>query len=326
MNNKKNRKKILVIWIFLTSLLLTTTTYAWFTTNRVVTINSFNIHVAAEGGLEISADAISWKAILSLDDLNYAKNTYPNSRNQIPYVFEPVSTGGTVTNGLLNLYHGSPINEGTDFLLTTRKMVEEEGFGDESDGNFIAFDAFFKASSEMTIYLSTASKVAYASAENPGIENAIRVAFLNEGTIDANTDTALVQNMNSANRAYIWEPNYDTHTQYGVSNALNTYGITTTTTNASIIPYDGVINEINTGDHILLQEANSNKYPNFFRRVNIDYATQKDFDENQVLFTLEPGITKMRIYMWIEGQDVDCENNSSMGDVTIDLQITSNPS
>ena len=39
-------------------------------------------------------------------------------------------------------------------------------------------------------------------------------------------------------------------------------------------------------------------------------------------FSLKAGITKMRIYMWVEGQDVDCENTASGGNIIYSLQIT----
>ena len=63
-----------------------------------------------------------------------------------------------------------------------------------------------------------------------------------------------------------------------------------------------------------------------FRRINVDYATRKDFTDNVQVFSLQSGITKVRIYMWIEGQDVDCENNASYDDILFDLQLTVNPS
>ena len=40
------------------------------------------------------------------------------------------------------------------------------------------------------------------------------------------------------------------------------------------------------------------------------------------VFTLQPGITKIRVYMWVEGQDVDCENNASGGDLVYNLQFS----
>ena len=39
------------------------------------------------------------------------------------------------------------------------------------------------------------------------------------------------------------------------------------------------------------------------------------------LFTLEKGVTKVRVYMWVEGQDVDCENNASGGQISFTLQF-----
>ena len=34
------------------------------------------------------------------------------------------------------------------------------------------------------------------------------------------------------------------------------------------------------------------------------------------------GITKVRIYMWIEGQDVDCENNVTGTDITYKITLS----
>ena len=47
------------------------------------------------------------------------------------------------------------------------------------------------------------------------------------------------------------------------------------------------------------------------------------------VFELHQGITKMRVYMWIEGQDIDCENNASGTDITYNIELsireTTNP-
>ena len=40
------------------------------------------------------------------------------------------------------------------------------------------------------------------------------------------------------------------------------------------------------------------------------------------IFTLSAGITKIRMYMWIEGQDVDCENTASGTDISFNVQFT----
>ena len=40
------------------------------------------------------------------------------------------------------------------------------------------------------------------------------------------------------------------------------------------------------------------------------------------VFSLKAGITKVRMYMWIEGQDVDCEDDASGLNIAFDLQLT----
>ena len=40
------------------------------------------------------------------------------------------------------------------------------------------------------------------------------------------------------------------------------------------------------------------------------------------VFTLQPGITKVRVYMWVEGQDVDCEDHASGSALTYNLQFS----
>lgn len=325
MKENKKRKKLLLFPLIFSFLLFMTTTYAWFSSNRVVSIDSLDVHVQADGGLEVSTDAVNWKQVITVQDIMNARDNYRNSVNQIPYQFYPVSTGGNISQGKLEMFKGEATNtDSTDFILVSQPSVETEGFGEESEGSFIAFDLFFRTTNRKELYISSNSEVTYLGEESKGIENATRVAFLNEGTSGDNAFTA--QSLNQANKAYIWEPNYDTHTEFGVQNAQNIYGITTSMTGGALLPYDGVTSEIKAGDHVLLQNANSNSYPSMFRRVNVDIHTPKNHGTNEKLFDLTPSITKVRIYMWIEGQDVDCEDNASYGDISFRLEFTTNPS
>lgn len=332
MKNRRNSKMLyLLILLMFTTIMLSTTTYAWFTSNRVVTINSINVHVAASGGIEISADGSNWKSVIFPEDLiTVHDTTYPTSVNQIPGTMEPVSTGKEIdpSNGFLKMYYGTTDNNETgDYILTSTRSIEEEGNGNTSNGKFIAFDLFFKVNKDTPIYMTNNSKVTYTDEDGKGIAAATRIAFLDEGTKETGTDLATIQGLKEArsDKTYIWEPNYDVHTRAAVSNAYDVYGITTSETNAPRIIYDGVINEIGKENNILIKNAKSSLYPNYFKTVNVDYYTQKDFTDYQSVFTLKTGITKIRIYMWIEGQDVDCENNASYDDIQFDLQFTVNP-
>ena len=60
--SNKRRIKYLLLLLLLTGVLLSTSTYAWFTTNRVVTIETIDVKVQTEGSLEISVDGQNFKA------------------------------------------------------------------------------------------------------------------------------------------------------------------------------------------------------------------------------------------------------------------------
>lgn len=317
--NKKTKIRILYLLIFFTSILLTTTTYAWFSTTKIVSIETFNIHVASDGGIQISSDGLEWKAILELSDLHNAKQTYINSINQLPSDFEPVSTAGTIENGRLTMFSGDVTNKNNDYILVSSKLEET---GNNENAKFIAFDIFLKAESKKTLYLNSNSSVENISEKSIGIENAFRVAFLNQGTVASDSSIYTIQNLNGSKKAFIWEPNYDTHTQKSIQNAKQTYGINLIEKNNKLIPYYGVKKEIKQTDNVYLRNTYTDMYQNFFEKVNIDLATTKDYDTNKYMFDINPGITKLRVYMWLEGQDLDCEDSASLGDVLINLQIT----
>ena len=321
-NYKRRKIKILYLLIFFTSMLLTTTTYAWFTTTKIVSLETFNIHVASDGGLQISSDGITWKAILEVNDLYTANETYTMSINQLPKNFEPVSTAGLTQNGLLSMFSGSVVNKNNNLVLVSSKLNEKIADADDSDSKFIAFDIFLKTESKKSLYLSSNSGVKNISDNPTGIENSFRIAFLNQGNVSSETDINIVQNLKEANSVYIWEPNYDTHTSMSVQNANSLYGMNLTEENNKLIPYYGVTNEIKESDDVLIKNIYSGNYPNFLRNVSVDLATKKDFDTNMYMFELNPGITKFRIYIWIEGQDVDCEDSASLGDIAVNLQVT----
>ena len=325
----KRRIRFLIIWFFLLIIFLSTMTYAWFSSNRIVDLRFFDIHVETDGGIEVSEDAITWRSTLTVDELKDAYKTYPTSVNQIPGTMRPVSTGGLLDeHGNLNMFFGQADSQGTaDYYLATYRQIEKRTTDTENPGDFIAFDIFFKTATPKPLYLSKESYVKNKEGESIGIENSSRVAFIKEGSAPLENPSGNYQRMRTAdnNSVYIWEPNYDVHTKHGVSNALNVYGVATNETNAGILPYSGVISPFTNSAGVKLGEANATNYPSFFKKVDVDIYTQKENSKNNYLFDLEVGVTKIRVYMWLEGQDVDSENKASHGDITYFLQFTVNP-
>lgn len=326
---KKRRYRLfyLLLLLLITTLSLSVSSYAWFTTNRLVRVDLLNVNVRAQGGIEISVDGTNWKSSVSVDDIITASDTYPTNTNQIPQTLEAVSTVGKIENGKITMYHGNAVNNATgNYVLETTRSIEVASAGENSTGKFITFDLFLKTNNNTQLYLTPESNATYGGNKSVGIENAVRFAFVEEGTTFTGAPLGTIQSMTTSDQSkvHIWEPNYDTHTEYGIENARDVYQMNITSPSEPL-NYDGVLNEIPKIAGVTTNNASENKYPMYFQRVNIDYYTKNNFDNNVQIFSINSGITKIKVYMWIEGQDVDCENNAAIGNVALNLSFSTNP-
>ena len=332
---KRRSLRLTLLLLLLTAIILLSSSYAWFTANQTVTISQLQVNVAAQNGLQISADGSIFSALIGKDDLITASGKYTDLLNQLPVNLAPVSTGGNITDGKLDMFLGTVNANKTSgkYELTATKETETNSTADAT-GNFLAFDIFLKVESKTNIELTANSGIKATGAKSTGIENAARVAFVVQGNKPAGTDLTIIQQMN-AGQLYIWEPNYDAHTPAAISHAIGNYnktladfGLTSmpaaTQTGVDQIATDGVIADIDTG--ILLPNTTAAANGTYFKTVTPNYKTASNFGENTEdnlpIFTLEPGITKIRVYCWIEGQDYDCENDASGGNIALDIQIT----
>ena len=381
---QKSRRRVLLLLLLLiaTGFLLATTTYAWFTSNRTVTVGDIDVNVATSGGIQISVDGANWKSLVTTAELNAANSTYATATNQIPATssaLQPVSsalaslTKDTSTHedpsdattplldkrnddGYLSMWHGVvKSNESTgQYILTTSDISNVTHT--TSSGYFVCFDLFFKVDAETSaettgtqkqIYLTTASDV-IANGSDSGIKNAARVAFIKEGATasDSATAAATAQALKTttlSGNVVLWEPNYDKHTASGVNNAVNVYGVSssniTAGTGNSALSYSGVIAKVVESDNIPLGSATAAAHSTQFAAVpptgvtlfqTIEgWAAAQENTANEgkfkQIFTLGANqITKMKVYFWVEGQDVDCENNASGGAITLKLQFSLN--
>lgn len=326
--SKKSKKsanvKSSILVLLLIAILLIASTYAWFTANKTVSISTLDVKVEAQNGLQISADGEKWKGVLSLADITAG---YGTDTNQIPTTMEPVSTIGEVENGKMKMYYGSVGKDtaGDYALSATAETTETKG----TNGKYIAFDVFLKVDADTNITLSANSNVVpKKDTTDRGLQNAARVAFLHEGTLDSTAGAAAFQAKNDAvsfgasgATTYIWEPNSDVHTAKAVTIAKDTYGITTTETGASPIPYYGVKQEIDSATPIKLKATNDGTDTTNFTLISGHTTTSKTMTDVKDFLKLKAGVTKVRIYMWVEGQDVDCENSASGSDISFNVEF-----
>ncbi len=349
MNKKQSKRKInlksAILLLLLLAILLTASTYAWFTANRTVTVDDIDVNIAAQNGLQISANGVDWKSILKLEDLK-AGYTSPNGTadtNQLPTTMEPVSTAGNVTNGKMEMFYGSVDPVDGEYALTATEQTDTKG----ENGKYVAFDIFLKVNQdEDNVILGENSHVVFKDqTTDRGIQNAARVAFLLEGNSDENAgqDTFVGQNSavsfgtDAQETTYIWEPNSDVHTQSAVTYGQGTYKmgvtshpegskITITQTDCAVIPAYGINKKIDTGIKLInsfygKDFDNGNTDIDSFTKVTPSYSTKAAMTAQENAFSLKKGVTKMRVYMWIEGQDVDCENSASGSDATFKVEF-----
>jgi len=308
-NTKKRSLRSTLLILLITLVLLIVSTYAWFTSNRTVTVDTIEVNVAAVNGLQISTDATTWKTIINNDDIK--TGAYAANVNQLPTELAPCSTDKSTdaSTGYMNMFYGvvaADADDNGDFKLTTTKETDTKG----TTGHYIVFDMFLRVDADSTIYLTSNSGVS-AVGTSKGLENAARIAFVKEGHVDIGGNATVLK---GAEEVKLWEPNNNAHTTAAITHANDTYGQTITATQA-IASYYGVKSAFTKAQ---LTDTDSSR----FASVTPDIKTGTTMTGQVFETTLLAGITKYRVYMWVEGQDYDCENNASGTNIKFDMQFS----
>ncbi len=287
------KKKVLMAFsmLLLTGVALSTATYAWFTANTKLELGELDVNVQATNGIQVSTDAINWKSILTTEEIKAA--TYTGSQNQFPTTLTPVSTIGSTTAGIFDMYYGSLQDDGS---IELSKETDAQG----TDGKYVAFDLFISSTAEKEIALLDTSKVVATGEKDSKLQYSARVGFLNKGT-DATSTPESAYLLNSKVSQTIWQPNADQHTTIAINNSGAVAGEIPTYLGAKAATTDGSV-AINASTHFGTLSATL---------INTK-VTETEWPDTTVI-TVGAGITKLRIYVWIEGQDIDCENTASLG-------------
>lgn len=328
---KKSNLKVSLLLLLLAAVLLISSTYAWFIANTTVSINTIDVRVDTVEGLEISADAITYKMGLTNDDIKNAKNTYDGALNQMPTTILPCTTVGSIdtTSGKQAMFLGTTAKSTNDTLLNLTSEVEENRVG----GSFIAFEIFLKlsAAGNKQLYLDKSSNVVFKAAtegaKDKGLQNATRVALIaqnNDPTAQGSTSQALTYSTDSAWQK-IWEPNALSHINSGNDGAkaeVNSRYSWLTYTDTEAMSYSG--GKAATTNGLAIDKLNSTTYPDYIGNVANLSATPATMESNLLLGTIKPGATKIKVYMWLEGMDIDCYTAASGTDFSFNIVLTTN--
>ena len=391
--NSRKRLNALILLVAFTAILLIVSTYAWFSTQKNVTLSGLKGKVNVAEGLQISLDALNWANEISLtegevedflEDGKSLAQPYDGRTNLIPSELLPVSTTAQQDEGIgekdLNMYRGT--NE-AGVKLTDIKNMTTDASGEEK--GFYAIDFFLQNSSSQTaitentkdlLRLETNSAITLdggLAKEATGLQNTLRVAFaiydeessLANDTLVSNTPdqakilAATTGDARTITDVAIWEPNaegaaqgspsvtkYAAHVDYIVQNnnrltlsstdnpsntivgangkftaaaKLPTYALTATSVGKTITNiYDWNTGATTNGlaKQKTVTTANTG--------IGATPVQLKSVTDGTTDFAIAPGkYIHMRMYVWLEGQDVDCINYASLGGgLTIDVGLS----
>ena len=322
------KTKILFLITFFACVTLIFATYAWFSASLNVKVKFFNVKVSTDTGLFISLDGINFSDTIEIsrDSVIYnLRQNYPNHTNQwADYGLWSVSSNCipnansskfAVYDGSMDKYRDKE-RKGQRYINTVLSPQNNAS----SNNRYIAFDIFLKnvsgSPNKDNLYISQDTFIDFEEDVDPEIKekmedimNTLRIGIvkINETTLKA--DPTVIQNLQCNNecKAVIYEPNHLSHNSESILAAAN-MGVTIE--DNMYVPTYGVIAQgkylnhksgfVNSGvaldtEHFALQNT----------------IFEEDFEEP--IFQVPNGITKARVYLWIEGQDIDALEVHSEG-------------
>lgn len=349
-NKKKSEMNAMFFIILFALVVFIISTYAWFSTQRNVSITNLNGTVEVAEGLEISLDAENWSNGLVLGDeegqLDIIEDAYEGNHNLKPTEMLPVSTLGLVGSNRTDLLMLRGTLNNSIQLNNIQEMDEEEDNSDATTyAGYFAFDVFLKNSSRQddiddVLQLNYDSSLEIMETENSatGLQNTARVAFAKyTGTSDTMADQATILKETAGigvgsspvyiSDVAIWEPNSNDHVEYVVQNnnkitgagsnfnattQMDTYALTDTSLGqsiADIYKWDGSERLLQKQNVLQTTKTSTEDYSIAEGVQNLVSTSDGTTD-----FGIAPNkICRIRIYLWLEGQDVDCINYASHG-------------
>lgn len=314
---KDDQKFNLMIMIaFFIGVLFIFCTYAWFYASLNVRVEFFNMVVSNNSGLFVSLDGIDYGSSVEISKnslLTELKDKYPNHTNQ----WARRGLFGVSTNGL-----SSPYN--SKFDVYTAKEINYRGEGNKkryittelspedkpSDSNvYVAFDLFLKnvSGSPYTdnLYLADGTSIYFEDEKvdsyADGSLNSMRIGIVKMGSTSSKSDIDIIQNLTCDDTCemLIFEPNSLSHSDESIERAKK-YGVTIKKGEA--MPTYGVIK---ASDKLRFESGHEGTgYPLDTEHLALQ-ETIKSTSMEDPIFEIPNGVTKIRVYVWIEAQDVD---------------------
>lgn len=311
---KKKKKAWIIVYFYMVLILLillTAASYTWFARSKLNRVSNLSIYVNTPVGLQIalSPDSEEWGQQLSWLDM--VSETSP---------LRPVTWSDKDQMFYAAVY-------GIDGRLTGKWQA----LSDERNANRTNYEGYyciatFYAKTDERVNVSLAPPVAIDGGENgsgtyligmpiwdaenvehhnggEGAENAVRIGIKITRLGEDH------QPIDEAPQFYIYEPNSDTHAD-GSTGYIATPSIDGT---ESLVPAEQLIPQTAT----TLSEADP-------VQKDVQLHTFGEFTADTDLFSLDADeMVMIQLYIWLEGQDVDCTNAIEEAQIMANIQFSS---
>ncbi len=293
-----------IAMLVVSAIVLTSSTFAWFSMAKRVEVEKMQLNITSPDGVQLSGNANAFTTMLTLADLKGETTArwaaYEGNQNNFPELLTPSSSILATTNSLPVFYAGSIDDTGN---LSAKRVTSDVA------GGYVAFDIFVKVAQPMKVYWNETS---ITCADNPDVVSAMRVALVNCGTVapkaEANAILAKVPSNSYDQRIVMYEPNSTLHT------AASGYEDGATVPNVYL----------RAAFNSLIPAGNGNNIATYSDYVANSYATVAT-DTNKdttAYFNAQEGINRVRVYLWMEGNDVDCANDVAGATLDFNLVLT----
>lgn len=300
-----------IAMLIVSAIVLTSSTFAWFSMAKKVEVSSMDLAITSPEGVQISANTDAWTTALTKEDftgesgsrfaakINSGSVAQPDGLttaqgNHFPELLKPSSSAFTNAAKLPSFFEGSIGENGraTAYAVT------------DASGAYVVFDLFVQLGASQNVYWGESSVVCN---DNPDVESAMRIALVNCGNGDKTTATSVLPR-NLPDAAVMYETDANNHTDAsGVADG--TYVATKYATQAFT--------------DAMTAGANKN-YVDVFQVQAPSCKIAKDTDalNANTRFAGVAGVNRVRVYVWMEGNDVDCANDVAGAAIQLNLVLT----
>lgn len=307
---KKNKPFfVAIVMLVVSAIVITTASFAWFTLGRNGGVKAMDVKISSKEGIQISGNTTAFTTFIEKEELDGTNTTsdfraYTGNTNKFPEVIAPSSSNFNFSVGNLPSFFTGGIEELADGSHQVETVAVTTADGKDyatgySNSTFNVFDVFVKYEGDAETFDVSMkdSKIEVkedtdGTAKNADVEKAMRLGFVNLGTVtsDANAGSTYAKA-----DARIFAPGRVDGTAGSVS-PIGSAGVATSIS-GSVITSGSVLSN----------------YPSGMVASSGADATM----------TLAKGINRVRVYVWMEGQDALCTDalESQLTSVTINFEM-----